>query len=73
MRPVRVTYDDAGRAEKRESDWTLRVCIQSVLMYGDVGGAGVRRAGAELIGRWSTSGHGGPDVSDHKIEARGAL
>ena len=42
-------------------------------MYDDVGGAGVRRAGAELIGRWSASGHGGPDASGRKTEARGAL
>ena len=42
-------------------------------MYGDVSGAGVRRVGAELIGRWFASDHGGPDASGRKTEARGAL
>ena len=49
------------------------ICVRSVLMYGDVGGTGVRRASIELIGRWSASGHGEPDASGRKTEAPGAL
>ena len=38
-----------------------------MLTYGDVGGTGVRRVGTELIGRWSTSRHGGPDASGRSL------